>query len=650
MAADLGSPESAPASRERVVVGGLVAHNEERCVARAVRSLLDQELPAGYRWGTIWVVASGCTDGTVAAARMAAAGDPRLRIVEEPERRGKAHAVLEVARRAEGDALVLLNGDAAAEPGAVRSLLLAASGRAAPFAIMARPIPGRSFPGPLAGAIGLLWDLHHEMHLELAAGTHLADELLLVSLPLPPPALRPGVVNDGAFLGVWLTLHGGSTTYSPDARVRIEVPRRLVDHLRQRRRILFGHNQVARELGVAPRTLSTLAREQPERALRVLRRGLRAGGRRFADLLVLATGEALAVALATWDRIVGSTDHVRWARIAPPAPAPTRPPPIPASGGSTEAQRRARALLAVAREFGTGIPATQLASLLPADSPIVPDELLRWLARDDATVRLEGGALFAGDSPPVRLDERRARAVRYRAHAAELWTRHLAPVRRWVLCAGITGSTAYGEPSAGDDLDFFVVTSPGSMWLFLAYTYLAVRFGFRPDPRRERPIPCFNYVLEDQEAFRDFSTARGFLFAREALTTDLLHGSQYYGALLGSASWLSAELPRLVAVRSDGPTRRPAPAAPVGVRLANAAVYLPLAAYLQLVGLRRNARAPDGRFRTRTMFRRLAFASDRFDRLRATLDSPSSPSPPMPLTTAPPEGGVSAASRAPSAR
>ena len=123
-----------------ILSAGIVAHNEERNVERAVRSLLDQNLPSGVRWKNLWIVASGCTDRTVEVANRLAEKDPRVRVITEPDRMGKAHALQEVFRRAEGDAVVLLNSDAQAEPGAVGELVRVGLAQPTPFAVMGRPV------------------------------------------------------------------------------------------------------------------------------------------------------------------------------------------------------------------------------------------------------------------------------------------------------------------------------------------------------------------------------------------------------------------------------------------------------------------------------------------------------------------------------
>ncbi len=220
-----GSAGVLPGTVPRRLVGGVVAYNEEQRLERAVRSLLDQELPAGVEWDRIWIVASGCTDGTVTAAQALARKEPRLALLVEPRRNGKAAAIGRILERAQGDALVLLNSDAEAERGAVRELWTAAAPWIAPYAVMGRPVPTADASGPWRGPLELMWDLHHEFHRHLQeeeGGAHLSDELLLVSLN-PGISLPPGVINDGSYLGVWLAGRGGRRIYASDARVRIEV-------------------------------------------------------------------------------------------------------------------------------------------------------------------------------------------------------------------------------------------------------------------------------------------------------------------------------------------------------------------------------------------------------------------------------------------
>ncbi len=620
----------------RRIDAGIVAHNEEATVRDSLRSLLDQTLPSNVAWGTFWVVASGCTDRTVEIVEEVRATEPRVHLVNEPARRGKSRAIVEVLERARGEAVVLLNSDAVAEPGSVGALLAASEGAEPPFGIMGRPVPNVVGRPAVDGMVSLLWTLHHEFHLEMradAGGTHLSDELLLVSLPAPP-ALRQGIINDGSFLGAWLSLHRGTRRYAPEARVRIEAPRSFRDHLRQRRRIRVGDHQVTSILGVTPSTVTTLSLEQPARGWAVIRRGLRTGEHPVRDLVLVSAAEVTATIAARWDLTVRGRDHVLWERVQRPSVARSPAGPPPRAAVDRPVDRRLRSLLEVAGRYRTGILVDHLADLLPEEAPPGTTELRGWLADRPDLVAVKDDRAYLVGSAPERLQERQARALRYLAAAEQLVGRDLAAVRPWIRCAGVTGSTAYGEPEAGDDLDLFVVVRDGALWAFLAHAYLAIRGRYRPQSAAGRPAPCLNFVLTESEAARVFGTPRGFLFAREALSVRVLVGDEYYRSLLGRASWLGEEIPRLYAKRAPAPPGPSAPAAPWPVRLLSAALYVPLAAYLQAVGLRRNARfrrrgTRGGEFRTRTRPGELAFASAQFDALARVLrgGAPTGPGP-----------------------
>src|SRR5580658_1974714 len=256
----------------RTISGGMVAFNEEQNIRASLRSLLDQDLPDGMQWSTIWVVASGCTDRTVKIVRTIAKSDPRVKLIVEPDRGGKARALDLIIQRADGEALVLLNSDARAEPGAIRALWNATLEKSPPYAVMARPVVPDESSSSTARIMGMVWSLHHEFHLDSLSsgrGNHLSDELLLLSRP-GIPAVPEGVINDGAYIGAWLDRDGGTRVYAPSARVAIQVPQTLADYITQRRRILVGHSQIVELLGWTPSTLPSLAFSDPGAAVRIV--------------------------------------------------------------------------------------------------------------------------------------------------------------------------------------------------------------------------------------------------------------------------------------------------------------------------------------------------------------------------------------------
>lgn len=313
------------------LTGGIVAFGEGPRVSRSILSLLGQELPPGTVWERVWVVVAPDSVGTLAAARAVASAHPEVTVVAEADRRGKSAAIAEVFARAGGDRLVLLNGDAEARPGSVRALLRASEGAREPFGVMGRPVVGASRGGLLGEALALLWEVHHRVHLALFASdsaNHLSDEILLLSVGRLPPLGR-GVINDGAFAGAWIRRQGGALRYAPTAQVLISVPVRVEDHFRQRRRILAGHRQVERSLGLSPSTLAEYARRDPVGAVRLLWREARSRRRGLLALSLLVTVElgALVASRGRWRR--PRHDPAVWRRVVTELPEVPRGGPDP---------------------------------------------------------------------------------------------------------------------------------------------------------------------------------------------------------------------------------------------------------------------------------------------------------------------------------
>jgi len=280
----------------------------------------------------------------------------------------------------------------------------------------------------------------------------------------------------------------------------------------------------------------------------------------------------------------------------------------------------------VAREFRRPLTLDEFLVLLPEDGPASRGQMLAWLQAHPEFQPLVADMLEGLDdsgADPLR-DERRLRAIGYLRAATVLLETTLGPLRRWVCCVAVTGSTAYGEPGDGDDCDFLIVTRDGATWAFLGLAFLRLRLARLAGEGRADPVWCFNYVVNDRSVRQDYTSSRGFLFAREALMVRPLEGEEYYRGLLATSDWLRAEAPRLFArwEQRGLPDRIPSPRpAGVGIRLLNAAAFPWVAGYLQAVGLIRNARHrragdADSAFRTVTKPGRMTFLVAKFDRLR----------------------------------
>ena len=94
------------------------AYNEEQVIATSVRAALDADYPELE----VLVLDDGSADGTAAAARAAAAGDPRCEVLRDPVNRGKAEQLNTGFARARHELVVVTDADTHMMPHAVRRL------------------------------------------------------------------------------------------------------------------------------------------------------------------------------------------------------------------------------------------------------------------------------------------------------------------------------------------------------------------------------------------------------------------------------------------------------------------------------------------------------------------------------------------------
>ncbi|MCI4325859.1 MAG: hypothetical protein L3K00_08300 [Thermoplasmata archaeon] len=297
--------------------------------------------------------------------------------------------------------------------------------------------------------------------------------------------------------------------------------------------------------------------------------------------------------------------------------------------------RRVDTVLHVARAKSTAVELEHISQLLPLGGPDGAHEVRAWFDAHPSAGILVDGRVALGPMPAHgELESRRARGERFLRAAQQVAGESPEPVQRLIRCLAVTGSTAYGDPAADDDLDFLLVTRRGALWPVLLYEYIAARFR-RPSEPGGPSHRCFNYVVDDATARAAFGSTRDFLFAREALTARPVLGAGYYRALVGSGRWMENEVPRLYATwRAQGlpdlPADDPAPAL---VRAANVALFPLLATYLVLVGMVRSHRyrpgvGRGGPFRVEARLGRMVLATEQFESLRRIYDSASARSAP----------------------
>lgn len=296
---------------------GVCASDSAPSLPSLLGMLRGEDFGNSFKMERIVVIASGCPQGTLSMLDAAAEDDERIKVIPEPERRGKAEAVNRIMESSVGEYLVLLNSDAVPARGAIPTLLkeLAADERAG--CVSARPV-FRESGGLLDSVLRIMWSTHNLASLKLnhaMVSNHTSDELFVVRRNLLAP-LPPNLVNDGAYIGGRIKAGGHLVKFSQKAVVSIDVPGRPADLIGQRRRIVFGHVQVWRKLGSPPKTVESLLFTKPLTAIRILVASLSARPGLIPALPVAFVSEILSALLALSDQLRSSKRHVVWKRYA----------------------------------------------------------------------------------------------------------------------------------------------------------------------------------------------------------------------------------------------------------------------------------------------------------------------------------------------
>lgn len=227
---------------------GITAYNEEAIIGKLLQRILDQKLET-VEIKEIIVIASGCTDNTENIVRQFAQQEPRIRLLVQETREGKASAINLFLRHQTERVLVLCSGDLLPEFDAVEQLV-------APFAdpemgmTSSRPVPVNDPQTFMGFTAHMLWDLHHKIN---EKGGFKAGEMIAFIKIFERIPYRTSV--DEASIEPVIRGQGYKVQYAPTAVVYNKGPDTVSDFLRQRRRIYAGHLDIVALLGYSVSTM-----------------------------------------------------------------------------------------------------------------------------------------------------------------------------------------------------------------------------------------------------------------------------------------------------------------------------------------------------------------------------------------------------------
>jgi cellulose synthase/poly-beta-1,6-N-acetylglucosamine synthase-like glycosyltransferase len=198
--------------------------------------------------------------------------DPRLTIILEKKREGKASALRKILQLATGDILVLASADIKLGVHSLGNLVnaLASHERWGAVDSHVEVINGET---QLMDRVSiLLWEVHNEtldMLDEKGRLGHIAGDLLAVKRDLLTEI--PNAINDDAYIALSIQRKGFLVRRVKNALVWITGPRNPADYVTQRSRILQGHLQTIRDLRVMPTTFEFTFVWNPLRNIRILK-------------------------------------------------------------------------------------------------------------------------------------------------------------------------------------------------------------------------------------------------------------------------------------------------------------------------------------------------------------------------------------------
>ncbi len=215
---------------------GVMAYNEEANIKRALQAILEQTNEK-TRLAEIIVVASGCTDNTVPIVKEMQQECPRIQLIVQARREGKASAINLFLQRAYSPVLVLVGADIIPEKDALEKLCVHFADTNIGM-VGARPVPVNDQNTFIGHAVHLLWRLHDRMaRRSPKLGEVVAFRNIVSSIPTDTAVDEISIQSS-------IARHNLNLAYEPAALVYNKGPMTVRDFLKQRRRIHAGHLKV----------------------------------------------------------------------------------------------------------------------------------------------------------------------------------------------------------------------------------------------------------------------------------------------------------------------------------------------------------------------------------------------------------------------
>ncbi|WP_455285878.1 glycosyltransferase [[Eubacterium] cellulosolvens] len=292
---------------------GVCAFNEGRNVKALLDDVLDQKgLPVTF---SVIVVASGCTDNTADVVREVIRDDPRVLLVEEEIRSGKASAINQILAMCPSGLLALVDADTRLRQNSVMEVMRAFSDEKVGV-VGALPVVGNAENGAVAKSAAIIWRVMSRALSELSVRGELSfvmGELYCFRTNIVR-RIPAGVVNDDAYIASFVRGRGFKVVIAPGASFVTKVPSSILDYVAQRRRVTFGHLLIKARTGRFATSMEGIALNHTWTLVRALIREAASRPASMIRALLVMELEVVAGLLAWLDLKIGR-QHVLWKRI-----------------------------------------------------------------------------------------------------------------------------------------------------------------------------------------------------------------------------------------------------------------------------------------------------------------------------------------------
>ena len=226
---------------------GIMCHNEAQNIGNLLTSLVNQTSWKMVK--KVIVISSGSTDGTDTIVKSHTRKNPKIVLIKEKRRLGKAHAVNRFLAITKEEVVVLMGGDVIPKKTTLEFMIKHFDDKEVGI-VGAHPVPLNDRNTFIGFAAHLLWNLHHQISLtHPKMGEMIAFRRVFKKIPVLSAV-------DEVNIEALIRGQGYKAIYAPRAVVYNRGPETLREFISRRRSNYFGHLSTKYEYSYLVSTLN----------------------------------------------------------------------------------------------------------------------------------------------------------------------------------------------------------------------------------------------------------------------------------------------------------------------------------------------------------------------------------------------------------